>query len=29
VLRSISWYTVALVIVYLGGAYALFIAPWG
>lgn len=29
VLRRISWYTVALVIVYLGGAYALFIAPWG
>jgi cation:H+ antiporter len=29
VLRSISWYTVALVAVYLGGAYALFIAPWG
>lgn len=26
---KMSWYAVVLVIVYLGGAYALFTAPWG
>jgi cation:H+ antiporter len=26
--RRISWHSVALIIVYLGGAYALFTAPW-
>jgi cation:H+ antiporter len=29
VLGLMSWYTVALAIVYLGGAYTLFISPWG
>ncbi len=24
-----SWYSVALIVIYLGGAYALFTAPWG
>jgi cation:H+ antiporter len=24
-----SWYSVALIVIYLGGAYALFAAPWG
>lgn len=26
---KMSWYSVALIVIYLGGAYALFIAPWG
>jgi cation:H+ antiporter len=24
-----SWYAVALIVIYLGGAYALYVAPWG
>jgi len=28
-LLRVSWYSMALIVVYLGGAYALFVAPWG
>ncbi|KPJ53880.1 MAG: hypothetical protein AMJ37_01035, partial [Dehalococcoidia bacterium DG_18] len=26
---KISWYAIALIVVYLGGVYAIFTAPWG
>ncbi|MBA7596910.1 hypothetical protein ES703_03902 [subsurface metagenome] len=28
-LLRMSWYSVVLIVIYLGGAYALFTAPWG